>query len=244
MKIAVRVVASALVAVTVIGLSGCSLIPGGLSGSGPAAGASSTQAIPGAEELWTAAQASMKAATSVEIKGTATNNGTTIPVDMAGARDGSNAKVTVSQNGWTAEIIMVSGVAYVKGNEAYWTMAGVPQERAQAIGTKYVKTTSMDVSKMTVGAMLDGLATINFNLVDKVNIKVDQGDLAGVPAYVLSQRLSTNQGDLKAWVSADGKANLLKLTVVGGANPTDLDFSDWNSVKPFSAPPADQIFGK
>ena len=244
MKVSVRVVASVLAAVAAVGMAGCGGAKAGVAGSEPStAAASSTQPIPGAEELWTAAQASMKAATSVRIKGTATNKGVTIPVEMAGTRDGSNAKVVVSQNDWTAELIMISGTTYVKGNAAYWTMAGVPAARVQAIGTKYVRTTAMDTSKMDVGAMMDELATINFNLVDKLNIKVEQADLAGVPAYVMSQRVSTSQGDLKAWVSAEGKANLLKLIVVGGENPTDLDFSDWNAVAPFTAPPADQIFG-
>lgn len=241
MKMTLRVVTSVLVAAVAVGMAGCGNTKTGVAGSEPAVAASSTQSIPAAEDLWAATQATMKSATSVRIKGTATDKGVTIPVDMAGTRDGSNARVIVSQNDWSAELVMISGVTYVKGNAAYWTMAGVPAARVQAIGAKYVKTTTMDTSTMTVGAMMDELAKANFNLVDKLNIKVEKGDLAGVPAYVLSQRVSTSEGDLKAWLSADGKANLLKLTVVGGQNPTDLEFSDWNSVTPFSAPPVDQI---
>lgn len=241
MKVALRVVASVLFAATAVGLSGCGTTKLSASGAEPSAPASSTKAIPAAEELWSAAQASMKAATSVRIKGTATDNGVSIPVDMAGARDGSNAKVAISQNDWTAEILVVSGAVYVKGNAAYWTMAGLTAEQVQTVGTKYLKSTTVDVSKTTVGSMLDALSKVNFNLVDKLNIKVEKGEMAGVPVYVLSQRVSTADGDLTAWITADGKASLLKLTVVGGANPTDLVFSDWNSVQPFTAPPADQI---
>jgi hypothetical protein len=44
-------------------------------------------------------------------------------------------------------------------------------------------------------------------------------------------------GDVKICVSADGKARLLRIE---GAKSGTLEFSEWDSVAPTSAPPVDQ----
>ena len=47
-------------------------------------------------------------------------------------------------------------------------------------------------------------------------------------------------GDGKIYVSADGKARLLRI-VGAKASPGTLDFSQWDAVPPTSPPPAGQI---
>jgi hypothetical protein len=70
--------------------------------------------------------------------------------------------------------------------------------------------------------------------VDKLNTRVQTSGVAGVPAYLLTAKLD---GDVKIYVSADGKARLLRIE---GAKSGTLEFSEWDSVAPTSAPPVDQ----
>jgi hypothetical protein len=62
-------------------------------------------------------------------------------------------------------------------------------------------------------------------------------DVEGVPAYVLAERVSGE--DLKVYVSADGRARLMR--IVSTKNTDALDFSEWDAVGPMSPPSADQL---
>ncbi len=231
---------SVLALVLALGMSGCSVAQQAVSVATAAASSVAAQTGPNAEALWEKAKASMAAATSARLKGTATEAGTTATIDLAGTRDGSNSKVVVSQSGWTAEILTVGDSQYVKGDAAYWKVAGLTDAVITKLGSKYVRMPKDATNSFTLGSMFDELQTANFNIVDKVNLKAEKVDLAGVSAYLLSQRVSTDD-DFKAWISADDSSNLLRLSVTGGTSPVDLTFSEWNAVPVVAAPAAADV---
>ena len=63
-------------------------------------------------------------------------------------------------------------------------------------------------------------------------------DVAGVPAYVLTDRVGGENG--KLYISADGQSNLLRIVRLK-ANSGTLDFTEWNAVAPMSAPAASEV---
>jgi hypothetical protein len=183
----------------------------------------------------------MAAATSAHVKGTSTTGSLQVAVEISGNRAGTNSKMmTNTASGGLGEVLTIGDSQFVKGDAAFWKQAGVSEAVIAKIGTKYVKTpTSTDNGAITVGDALDSMAGASFNLVDIVNLKVDKVDLNGTVAYLISERVASSD-QFKMWVSADGASNLLKLQA-GGTSPVDLNFSEWNAVAPFTAPPAEQI---
>jgi predicted heme/steroid binding protein len=192
--------------------------------------------VPSAKALYEQMRRSVAAAKSVRIKGTVNSNGSKLTIDVAGDRDGKNARALVNDGTGQAELLTVGGDVYVRADAAYWTKNGSAALAKVAAG-KYVKipagtglTDTLKVSKL-----LDGIFT-DLPLAGALQ-QVERTDLGGTPAYLLTDRIGAGGG--KIYVSADGKAYLLRIVSTKG-NPGVLEFTEWNSVPPFSAPPASQ----
>lgn len=194
------------------------------------------KAAPSTKALYEQMRKSVAAATSVRIKGAMTSNGTKLTIDVAGDRDGTNARALVNDGAGEAELLTVGGDVYVKADAAYWTKNGSAALAKVAAG-KYVKVPAGSglTDALKVGKLLDGVFT-DLPLAGALQ-RVEQTDLDGTPAYLLTDRVGAEGG--KIYVSADGKANLLRIVSTKG-NPGVLDFTEWNAVPPFSAPPASQ----
>lgn len=233
MKLVRGIVACAVAMAMAFSLGGC--------GAAQKAATPSETPLPSADTLWTAAKASMTAAKSVHIKGTVLVSGTESTIDIAGVRDGSNSKLLIGQSGSNAEIIAIANDMYIKADASYWKLAGVGDNAIAVIGSKYVKTAKTSTNDMKIDTLLSELQQTNMNLLDKLNLKVEKTDVAGVPAYLVTQRVATTNEDDKFWITADDKSNLLKLTTTGGTDPCDLTFSEWDSVASFTAPAQDQV---
>lgn len=238
----VRYVVPAIALGIALSVSGCGVASQAISAATAAASSAAAQVnLPSAQDLWTSTKASMGAATSAHVKGSATTGSLQIAVEIIGNRDGTNSKMmTSTATGGLGEVLTIGASQYVKGDAAFWMQAGVSDSVIATIGTKYVKSgTSKDNGAITVGDALDSMAGSSFNLVDVVNLKVDKVDLNGTAAYLISERVATAD-QLKMWVSADGASNLLQLKAAG-TSPVDLTFSEWNAVAPFTAPTADLV---
>jgi len=204
--------------------------------TGAATAAPSVKAVPSAKALYDQMRKGVAAAKSVRIKGGVTSSGSKLTIDVAGDRDGKNARALVNDGTGEAELLTVGGDIYVKADAAYWTKNGSAALAKVAAG-KYVKipagtglTDTLKVSKL-----LDGVFT-DLPLAGALQ-KVGQTDLDGIPAYLLTDRVGAGGG--KIYVSADGKASLLRIVSTKG-NPGVLDFTEWNAVPPFTVPPASQ----
>lgn len=199
---------------------------------------------PGIEALWPKVKDQFTNAKSVHMKGTVTDAGKSIKIDLAGVRDGSNQKLIMGVDGGTAEIISVDKMMYVKGDMTFWKNNGVSQMTPE-IAAKYVsQPAASDASEMSVGSVLTEMAKSSLNLVDLVNLQVEPTTLDGKKAYVVTERVATKYAN-KLWISAD--ENPVLLAVEGkddSGQPQQLSFSEWNSVAPFTAPSKDQVFSK
>jgi hypothetical protein len=203
----------------------------------PAKAAPQARAAPSAKVLYQQMRKSVAAANSVRIKGAVTDSGTKLTIDVAGDRDGTNARALVNDGTGEAELLTTGGNTYVKADAAYWTKNGSAALAKVAAG-RYVKIPAGSgvADGLKVSKLLDGVFT-DLPLAGALQ-KVVVTDLDGAPAYLLTDRIGS--GDGKIYVSADGKSNLLRLVSTKGSAGS-LAFSDWNAVRPVKAPPASKI---
>lgn len=193
---------------------------------------------PSASDLYAQMQKASAEATSVRIVGSLTVDGKATQIDLRGTRDGSNQTITMTEEGaGTATFLTVDGQEYLKADRAYWAAIGA-EETADVVGDKFVPTGNVELGNvLNPGVLLDEMFADEdaFNL----STKVEEGDLDGQAAYRVSDRVGSDGTEL--WVSADGKAHLLKIAGPFEGQPMSLAFSEWNAVEPVTAPPADQL---
>jgi len=229
-----------IVAATVaLSLTGCvtiNKVADTKTNSSPAVTSAAKQ-VPTARVLYDTMRRSVAAAKSVRIKGEINTGGKTQTIDIAGDRDGKNTRALVNDGTGQAELLTVGDSVYIKADTAYWTEHASATAAAVAAG-KYVKVPAgmVGTDALKVGTLLDGAFT-DLPLAGLLQ-KVEATDLDGTPAYVLADRLNPQAG--RIYISADGKARLLRIVSVKASAGT-LDFSEWDSVPPKSAPPADQL---
>lgn len=199
-----------------------------------------TPDAPGLKKLIEQVKASAGAATSARMVGTGLEAGKSMTFDLRGNRDGSNAEMTVTQDGQgTAVLRNVDGTTYVRGDAAYWSSAGAGAQ-ASVIGDRWISMpASAEDGIPTLDSVFKEISALEVGLGDQLNIKVETVTLDGQPAYRLSERVATD--NMVLWVSADGKANLLKFSDSSSSDPMEVTFSEWNAVPAFTAPPAEDI---
>lgn len=135
-------------------------------------------------------------------------------------------------------VLTVDGKDYMKGDEAFWKQNG-PEGLVAGVGDRFVVTPGTMSKEINLGQVLDDIVATELTTMELINVEVEKVDLDGAPAYLVSQRVGTD--DTKVWVSGDGQANLLKITGTDEDGPLSLTFSEWNTVSAFTAPPADQV---
>lgn len=240
-----------LAVASVLALSAC-----GGSGSGTTTGTQPTQApaatttsdapaakTPSAEEILTKVQESLRTATSLELKVSGVQAGQNLEVELVGNREGTNQrlKLKLGDGKGEAEVVTVDGEDYVKADDEFWAANGIPASAAERLRGKYVASGGTQFSSQyNLGKLLDEAETGSLSLQDKLNTKVEEDILDGLPAYKLSSRVGND--DTVMWTETDGDYHLRKVTGTlqdGGTMEMTLD--DWNKVEPIAAPPADEV---
>lgn len=183
---------------------------------------------------------SAQEATSVRMAGNLSEGGEPMTIDLRGQRDGSNQLAEMTIDGGQVSILTVDGKDFIKGDDAYWASAGAAEVGTEAAG-RYVTMSAAGGetmgSQLNPGMILDEIFAQDLN--GNVTTKVEEVDRNGEPAYKITDRLGDQ--DAVLWLSADGKAQLLEVSVVLEGEPMKLTFSEWNEVEKLTAPPADQI---
>jgi hypothetical protein len=227
-----------LVLAVALGLGACSS-----STAGTTAKPSATSVAPtgnSAAALLQRSRINSAAAKSVRIKGTVKNGASgatkavTAKVDIAGDLAGKNNLVIINDGSGVVEMLTVSGKTYRKADTAYWTKA-YSAAVAKTLAGRYTLLSASSAAATgapTVSGLLD---QIYASAAGQMSAKVVKTKINGVPAYLLT----TKTNDTKIYVSADGKALLLR--VEGSKGQTVWDFTEWNAVPPARAPAAAQL---
>ena len=196
---------------------------------------------PGAGAVYKQARQSALAAKSGHVSGTVSEEGSSTSIDLRGAVDGSNQKVTFAAPAeGTFTLLTVGGKNWVQGDKKFWTTNADAATATQLTG-KYVAVPASQ-AKDFGDTNLKGLLTEMFSdkslsALESLATAVTETDVNGIKAYVLQDK-GTDDGQV--FVTADGKAQLLK--IVGPKDDAGtLTFSEWDAVPPFSAPPASQV---
>lgn len=227
-----------LVVAVLLSLSACTSTTASASAKTNSSSTSGARAAPTAAAVYQLMRKSGAAAKSVRMRGTYTNNGQELQIDAAGDRAGRTMKLLVNFGLGGIEVLKVNDDFYIKADAAFWTrLDGSAAISALAAG-KYVKVppgSAAGMGDFRLGALLDQVLANDVFSAGRLNTKVKTTDVDGVPAYLLTTKVG---GDAKIYVSADGQARLLR---AGGTKSGTLDFTEWDSVVPTSAPPANQL---
>lgn len=222
-------------------LAGCGGSSSDSSATGGSSSTSSPAKKPGAGTVYKQARQTALAAKNGHVSGTVTDSGTQTSIDLLGTADGSNQKVTFrAASEGTFTLLTVAGKNWVQGDKTFWTANAdaatatrldgkwvvVPDEQAKDFGDTNLKGLLSDMFDNKSLSTLESLATA-----------VNETEVGGVQAYVLQDKGSD---DGQVFVTADGSAHLIK--IVGPKDqPGTLTFSQWDAVKPFTAPAAGDI---
>jgi hypothetical protein len=228
----------ALLTAALLSLSGCAFIaPGGEPTVSDRPGATSAATpVPTAEAVYQLMRRNGAAATSVHVRGDYTDKGQPLRLDVAGDRAGTNMKLLVDFGSGEIEILMVNHDFYLRAGEVFWTRLESAAVAKVAAG-KYVKVppgSAAGMGDFRVDTLLDEVFAENLSSADQLDAAVRRTTVDGVPAYLVTTK---EVGEAKIYISADGQARLLRTE---GAKTGVLDFTEWDSVAPSSAPPADQ----
>lgn len=201
-----------------------------------------TGTLPSVATLFAQAKQAALRADSARVTGDLVSNGTTMRIDLAGRIDGSNQRFIVDQGRkGKLELLTVARNYYVKADKTFWTANGGSQVAA-TMGDKYAQMPAASMKQLgdaTIGAILEqAFRDTSLTPLEQLNIRVASTTHRGKPAYLLTQRIGSDGAALV--VSADGQSRLLQVTGAA-AQPGTLTFSDWDSVKAFTAPPKARV---
>jgi len=222
-----------------LALSACSS-----STSGTTAKPSATSVAPtgnSAVALLERSRINSSAAKSVRIKGTVKNGASgaskevTAKIDIAGDVTGKNNLVVVNDGTGVVEMLTVGGKSYRKADTAYWTK-NYSAAVAKTLAGKYTLLSAASAAATGAPTVSGLLNQIFASAAGQLSTTVVKTQVNGVPAYLLT----TKANDTKIYVSADGKALLLRVEGSKG-QLTAWDFTEWNAVPPARAPAAAQL---
>lgn len=231
----------ALVLAAALGTAGCT------GGSGPSATtttsaptsatspASPTSSFTTTGEVFTASQKALNAAASAHVKGRIADAGQTMTIDLAGTRDGANQSVTVNLNEGEISILTVGGQFYLKADGAFWKTQGLGTN-ADKLAGKYVQMPAAQAKALADFSVSGFLSQVftgkEATAMAKSTAAPTQESVDGVSAYVVKD------SGTAVYIATDTLLPV-KLTAPNGAGT--LEFSEWNAVKPFTAPAAGDI---
>ncbi len=187
-----------------------------------------------AAEVESLAKKALLGASSVRIKGTVHENGETIALDMhLKGTDGSTG--TITQNGTDMHLLIIGKVAYISGDDTFWSKT-VGKGAVATLRGKYLKMTSSnpDFKDLLVFGSVTKLAAMF--LPDEPLIRIGQQPVNGSRTLILK-----GAGDTY-FVALDGPPYPLRLS--GGDSKTSavIDFLDYGKPVTLTAPPKSKIF--
>ncbi|NPC98808.1 hypothetical protein [Nocardioides sp. zg-DK7169] len=199
------------------------------------------------EEIQDAALTDMKALDSVRMAGTITDDGAEMSLDLRLTTAG-DCTGSISMDGAEAEIIGIGEDSYLRGSEEFWTQSAGPggEQQAQAmiqmIGDKWAVVPGGGFSEICdLDAFLDNLDDDDASESDKDKGEVvGETELDGTPAVEIVSK--EDDEETTVWIgSEEDKHYILKMEVVGGDEPGEFTFSEFNEPLDVQAPTKDEV---
>jgi len=188
-----------------------------------------------AAKIVPAMQAAVASASSVHIAGTVLDGSQHATIDMSFV--GGDVSGTLSEGSQSYTLLVVSGKAYFKVDQAFLQSANPPASDCSSMCGKYVAVPGAQLSQLT-GSLSMSSITQQFVKSLPSSVSHDTADLF-VPATLNGQPvLQFTQSPYTIDVAATGAPYLL---YAADASQGTLTFSQWNSVPPLTPPPAGDV---
>jgi hypothetical protein len=190
-----------------------------------------------AKQLVTAAQTAAKAANSVRVKGTMTEGGERLRLDLRLARAGGQGTITV--DGAAISVIVIGRTAYLRISDAFWRKHSESKADADAVialvDGRWIKTalSSKDLGELAAFASKTGFFDELFEEPGALR-KTATRTVDGIACI----GLKNSDGTL--WVDASN-ARPVRLEAPTKSSADVMTFSEYNQVQPPKAPPAAQV---
>ncbi|HZB51832.1 MAG TPA: hypothetical protein VE547_22285 [Mycobacteriales bacterium] len=216
--------------------SGNPAASGSASASATTGGGNGVAAL-GAEEILKKAEAALRDAGSVRIKGDGGSGTERFAIDLRYADDNSTG--TLGINGQTIELRKLGQTVYLKGSREFWASSG-GEGVAQLLTGKWLKTPLSDkrfggLSELTdLDEAADGLLDP-----DGTITKGEQKTVNGVPCIGL---VSSGKDGGTLWVATTGEPYPVRIEPDPKSDEEGaIDFTGYGETVTVEAPPADQV---
>lgn len=201
--------------------------------------------VPVLEEIWPTVLDNTQNADSLDVTMGGVMEGEELAINMRGHLDDSNYLAKVAMQGAEVEVVMAEGFHYVRGDEGFWTQAGVPDASGLA-GTWVEIPEEMGFADAFSMSTLwrDFFSSVPTSASDLQTSDAELTELDGQEAYHYT--ISTE--DAEIWVAAEDDPYLLKVVLdEGSEEPMTIEITDFNDVDEVPAPedskPIEEVMG-
>lgn len=218
---------------SVAGAAACGNEPGGgtTASASPKPATNGIDAMASAKAMTTARDAFLKAP-SVRIKGTFTDGGSKITLDLRQAAGGSSGTFVI--DGAKLNILTVGKTAYIKADRKFWESQGVGEAYATFKG-KWLKT-SLSAADFKDMAALTDREEFAKQLPAGSGLHGKPQTIRGTPAYEFKDADGSSY-----FVALQGEPYPLKVTSKDPADPGQFEFLDYGKPVDLAPPPASKV---
>jgi len=190
-------------------------------------------------DIEAAAIEDMKAATSLRLSGTLQQDGQELTMDLAITTEGE-CDGTISMGKGTASIRGVGGKSYLKADEEFWTnMAGSSAPAVIAmIGDKWAQLPSGGDQFAAFCDLDEFLKDLDQNDVTDEAVG-ETKEIDGAEAIEITGK--DEGGTISVWVATADPHYILEIEKVGGTEPGEFTFADFNKDFAIEAPAAEEV---
>lgn len=238
---------TALGAIAALSLSACGSTAPQSEGTQPASAEQAATPdkveVPKLEEIWPEVRENLQKATSVKIKGVLEQDGKDMSVDMAGQVDDSSYAGKITMEDFSMELIGDKTNTYIKPDAAFWEKQG-GAAIGDMVGDKWIDSgQAADTSMSTFYKSFSEEApeAEEFKGTTYTSEEVDHN---GQKVFKYTGKDDDTGQPIVMLISQDKQLIRLETQEKGTddkTSPSTIDFSEWNTVKPFEMPSKDEI---
>lgn len=192
--------------------------------------------VPELVDIWPTVLDNTENAEALDVVIDGATDGQEIAMHLRGQLDDSNYEATVEMDGAQVEVIMAEGSHYVRGDEGFWSQAGLPNPAdLEGMWVQIPEEMGFADSFSISTLWEDFFASVPTDPADLQTSSAELTELDGQPAY----HYEIETEDAEVWVAAEGDPYLMKAILDDGTDAEEsmtIEISDYNDVDEVSAP--------
>jgi hypothetical protein len=208
----------------------------GVGSSSPTPTDNGVAALP-ASQILSRAQAALKSAPSVHLKGSTVSEGARLRIDLRASDKGGRA--TIAQGAQSFEVLRIGTTVYIKADADFWRAQTRNAAAAELLKGKYLKGSMSDAKLASIAELteVDKFAAVLLKPNGTVR-KGQQTTIHGIQAIALNV---SGQDGGRLYVATRDQPYPLQITSTSTAEPGTIDFLDYGAPITLTPPPAEQV---